>query len=774
MSPRRDGDAHLATAPLANVVSYVVRCLLLLILLGSFVVEGRQSYQSLFPNGDKVYRNGQYWGGVGHNNAAGGLSLNSFGSDFSNSFDWPTICPLDSDGDSFSNGMELGDPGCTWTQGSTPSRTTGITHPGFADSFPTTAAPPPPGTTSSATTAKPTTLAPPTPSPAPPVVINHTTIASATFSVVSGLALSWIATANFVYVTQSFQTGAYGSFASSSSGMNGLYLFASVSSGTPRCALYSGTNYDVNPLGDQSGVAVFGGSVTGSTATVTCNVSRSALAIHASSSQRMIFATGKWVGVPLQHSGSGKVSATVNIDAGTLVITKSSRYIIGWGVMIGLFGVWMIAGFCASSLALSVMTMRVIQAAAALSILGSFISVFLAYRADYVAIEKSDGDALSFGWAATAGFAMVLLPTAKHAAVSRIFASAYERMLWLHPLIGFLLFISATVHMGMMYNMGKDRTSGQIAWAIVAFMVIMGSIRQYAFRWFRYTHFIFVLALLFTGLHVGKTFLWIVLPGIVIWVVDVVLRLRNQLSSSPKLVSLRNVLGNSTVTEVQIAVDWKDPPTPGQYCFLGVEHGIAHPFSVASYVSSTKTATFYCKSVGPMTKELATLAEGFTSDKAGKSVVCLGPYGSPQFDLCTVDGLLLIAGGIGVTPILYTLQWLVRNGSSLNLTHLVLVWSAREEQLATSLQPFIDSQLKEIGGKVTLQAHIMVTATTTSSPTIRQGRPDVVAIAKDLKMKVGDSRKIGLFCCGPEPMMDACTDAAVENGFLLHKETFSF
>ena len=48
-----------------------------------------------------------------------------------------SLCEFDSDGDGVSNGMELGDPCCLWTIGSTPSssdfRTSDISHPGFSD-----------------------------------------------------------------------------------------------------------------------------------------------------------------------------------------------------------------------------------------------------------------------------------------------------------------------------------------------------------------------------------------------------------------------------------------------------------------------------------------------------------------------------------------------------------------------------------------------------------------------------------------------------------------
>ena len=41
------------------------------------------------------------------------------------------ICELDSDGDNRANGVELGDPDCTWTEGTLPPTTAGLTHPGF-------------------------------------------------------------------------------------------------------------------------------------------------------------------------------------------------------------------------------------------------------------------------------------------------------------------------------------------------------------------------------------------------------------------------------------------------------------------------------------------------------------------------------------------------------------------------------------------------------------------------------------------------------------------
>jgi dopamine beta-monooxygenase len=41
-----------------------------------------------------------------------------------------SLCRMDSDGDGKTNGQELGDPNCLWTEETIPDYVTGITHPG--------------------------------------------------------------------------------------------------------------------------------------------------------------------------------------------------------------------------------------------------------------------------------------------------------------------------------------------------------------------------------------------------------------------------------------------------------------------------------------------------------------------------------------------------------------------------------------------------------------------------------------------------------------------
>jgi hypothetical protein len=103
-------------------------------------VAAHQGYQTTLPNGPFVMRLGVEWPGVGHEASAGGGPRNPFGADYvAHNREWSTeLCQLDSDGDGYTNGQELGDPDCVWSIGTDPARIDRISHPGFNDSTPET------------------------------------------------------------------------------------------------------------------------------------------------------------------------------------------------------------------------------------------------------------------------------------------------------------------------------------------------------------------------------------------------------------------------------------------------------------------------------------------------------------------------------------------------------------------------------------------------------------------------------------------------------------
>ncbi|KAH9508902.1 Tyramine beta-hydroxylase [Bulinus truncatus] len=98
----------------------------------------RHDFVKKIPNGDKVFhpcKKNQNWLGVGHENPNGGGDRNVFGKAFQKqNFKWTNeLCQEDTDGDGRSNGVELGDPDCVWSEGNEPANKVNITHPGICE-----------------------------------------------------------------------------------------------------------------------------------------------------------------------------------------------------------------------------------------------------------------------------------------------------------------------------------------------------------------------------------------------------------------------------------------------------------------------------------------------------------------------------------------------------------------------------------------------------------------------------------------------------------------
>jgi len=95
--------------------------------------HGYSQTMANIPNSDRVKScTGVVAGDIGHITMAGRGLRNQFGKDLeAEGNTWtPALCQLDSDGDGRTNGEELGDPDCEWSEGQTPQIVDGITHPG--------------------------------------------------------------------------------------------------------------------------------------------------------------------------------------------------------------------------------------------------------------------------------------------------------------------------------------------------------------------------------------------------------------------------------------------------------------------------------------------------------------------------------------------------------------------------------------------------------------------------------------------------------------------
>lgn len=174
-------------------------------------------------------------------------------------------------------------------------------------------------------------------------------------------------------------------------------------------------------------------------------------------------------------------------------------------------------------------------------------------------------------------------------------------------------------------------------------------VRRKHFELFYYSHhfaFVVYIAVLF---HAASAW-YFVMPGILLYAVDRAIRFTN----GARLPSVF-VLPRGGATMIEFRYDGLNAPpramlhTAGQYCFVNVPAVSAlewHPFTISS-APGDAASTIHAKSMGDSTFT-ARLAELAASD-AQPVVRIDGPYGKPpQFE--EFDDVLLVAGGIGITP----------------------------------------------------------------------------------------------------------------------------
>ena len=204
---------------------------------------------------------------------------------------------------------------------------------------------------------------------------------------------------------------------------------------------------------------------------------------------------------------------------------------------------------------------------------------------------------------------------------------------------------------------------------------------------------------------------------------------------------------------------------PGQFAFvtflselLPVER---HHWTISSAPTRAESCTLTIKCSGDFTALLGRL-------RAGDRASIDGPYGRFTHLAGARDSgrnLIMIAGGIGITPMFSMLRYMVDTGDDRKVT---LVWSNRTED-----DILCREELEEIQRKLpNFTAHHVLTRSKNS-----QAGGGRLNGAKLEELLSGCDREAAVFVCGPPAMMQDVCDSLKELGFnaaSIHTEKFSY
>lgn len=442
-----------------------------------------------------------------------------------------------------------------------------------------------------------------------------------------------------------------------------------------------------------------------------------------------------------------------------------------------------------------------------------------------LALALADGAIVLFG--------VVVLPIPKYMGVGRLSLLSFEQLVWIHLAASFGLFGMMVAHAVAMQRIDGVGLVVAIASGIA---ILGGLLRHYvSYKYFRITHLSGVVALVFVVIHAGRSLIMLV-PGGLLWLIDCYLRIRDARAGS----SLVTLAFNPINDLISLTIDVEDgcaPPVPGQFALLlcpDIDY-IPHPFSVASCETipvggaveessrvsvascplsesptlTVKRLTFFIRrrpSSSSWTYKLSQLALNEAAPQVTQPLRVCGFHGELQVPLRQCATVILIAGGIGVTPMLHIFDSIAQNPLHVAplVTSIHFLWVGRDEEDVRTVNPNVDkrlTQLQTTKPDVTCQFTYFSTQSRSVKPVPLQPmtriprpvNPDGALLPSQLRQLIGPFRivdgrpkwpeellnyrvtggsPVGCYICGPEPLMEESAAAARACSYFVHTEAF--
>jgi predicted ferric reductase len=200
---------------------------------------------------------------------------------------------------------------------------------------------------------------------------------------------------------------------------------------------------------------------------------------------------------------------------------------------------------------------------------------------------------------------------------------------------------------------------------------------------------------------------------------------------------------------------------PGQFAFITpVSANVPqeeHPFTISSPPTRPNALQFVIRSLGDWTNKINRL-------KAGETVFIDGPYGLfSHMVLREKEPVIMIAGGIGITPMLSMLRYMADVNDP---RRILLIWSNKTKEHIVFPEEFkrLENRLQHLS--------IIHVITRSSGEENQIGRLDRIRLEKLLE---GWRRQSNVFICCPFEMMKNIAHAVKKLGFSsarVYKEDF--
>jgi len=279
--------------------------------------------------------------------------------------------------------------------------------------------------------------------------------------------------------------------------------------------------------------------------------------------------------------------------------------------------------------------------------------------------------------------------------------------------------------------------------------------------------------------------------GMILWFIDRLIRFYK--SAKVFTASSIRVLCDGEVTEVILQPNENFAFSAGQYAFVNIPSITPlewHPFTISSSPGENDLK-FHIKNMGKDTWT-ARLARLYSCDRPFSPPIINidGPYGSPP-SVLKYETLLLVAGGIGITPLISTLRHqyqLHKNDHphSRHIKNIYLIWVVRDTLLLEMFRDVFDDIASNSQNQSKFHISLRVTqriysktysaSVTNTTPVLLDpqpimGRPNLQQEFDQVALAANGGSVLAMVC-GPPVMVAEVQNAAFRNRFELHTETF--
>ena len=314
-----------------------------------------------------------------------------------------------------------------------------------------------------------------------------------------------------------------------------------------------------------------------------------------------------------------------------------------------------------------------------------FISIYLAWWIGLLIYSFLPNDKLEImarlGVWITLNLSTVFLPITRNSIWVIFFNISQERIIYIHRIIATLCIISVFIKFiavlilyptSFLIKLINPATGGSPLFGTLATIMFflcgifsIKILRQKYFELFYYSHkLLSVLILVFSTLHY-MSFLYYILPSIILYFIDLILR-NLYMSSSiySKIQNMGDEKYNTSCSMVNITLKKDIKVFPGCYFYVCFYKDISkfqwHPLSMVSYNRKNNDIVFCLKNMGDhsWSGRLYNMNKINSNILSNRKVLIQGPYGhiSVNYRLNKYSNITIICGGIGVTPMISILK----------------------------------------------------------------------------------------------------------------------